>query len=108
MPRTRSRRVAVNTVCALLAAAAATVALRPSLLTDRLPDGLPFFGTRAVDTLPLPAGSERGPSPAAPFRGSPALRWADGAAGIVLPEARATGGLSKARVERPCGTPGTS
>lgn len=74
MPRTRSRRVAVNTVCALLAAAAATVALRPSLLTDRLPDGLIFFGTQAVDTLPLPAGSERGPSPAAPFRGSPALR----------------------------------
>lgn len=99
MPRTRSRRVAVNTVCALLAAEAATVALRPSLLTDRLPDGLTFFGTQAVGTLPLPAGSERGPSPAAPFRGSPALRWADGAAGIVLPEARATGGLSKARVE---------
>ncbi|MFD5906712.1 hypothetical protein ACFWHG_35170 [Streptomyces microflavus] len=91
MPRTRSRRVAVNTVCALLAAAAATLALRPSLLTDRLPDGLTFFGTQAVDTLPLPAGSERGPSPA--------LRRADGAAGIVLPEARATGGLSKARVE---------
>ncbi|MFJ7061185.1 hypothetical protein ACIQVA_26270 [Streptomyces microflavus] len=99
MPRTRRRRIAVNTVCALLTAAATTVALRPGLLTDHLPDGLTFFGTETVDTLPLPAEPERGPSRAEPFRGSPALRWADGAAGIVLPEARATGGLRKARVE---------
>lgn len=112
MLRTRSRRVAFNTVSALLAAAVAAVAMRPGLLTDHLPDGLPFLGTETVDTLPLPAESERptaapaaepvhrGPTRAEPFRGSPALRWADGAAGIVLPEARATGGLDRAQVER--------
>lgn len=112
MPRTRSRRVAVNTVSALLAAAVAAVAMRPGLLTDHLPDGLPFLRTEAVDTLPLPAASERpsaapaaepfhrGPTRAEPFRGSPALRWADGAAGITLPGARATGGLDRAQVER--------
>jgi hypothetical protein len=33
-----------------------------------------------------------------PFRGSPALRWADGADGIVVPEAKAVGGMSKKQV----------
>lgn len=35
----------------------------------------------------------------APFAGSPALTYADGEAGIVLPKARAAGGLSQERVE---------
>jgi hypothetical protein len=34
-----------------------------------------------------------------PFAGSPALRWADGEAGIVLPEAKAVGAVSAGRVE---------
>ncbi|MDX3691058.1 hypothetical protein PV726_12090 [Streptomyces europaeiscabiei] len=33
-----------------------------------------------------------------PFRGSPAARWGDGTAGIGLPEARATGWMSKGQV----------
>ncbi|WP_236246380.1 hypothetical protein [Streptomyces sp. CC210A] len=33
-----------------------------------------------------------------PFRGSPALRWADGAAGIEVPEAKAVGGFSQKQV----------
>ncbi|MFE5976336.1 hypothetical protein ACFQ64_29725 [Streptomyces sp. NPDC056460] len=37
---------------------------------------------------------------AEPFRGSPAVRWADGAAGITVPAARATGWMSKAQVEK--------
>ncbi|MEU7702932.1 hypothetical protein ACF064_20670 [Streptomyces sp. NPDC015492] len=35
-----------------------------------------------------------------PFRGSPAARWADGAAGISVPPARATGWMSTAQVEK--------
>ncbi|MFI9154681.1 hypothetical protein [Streptomyces sp. NPDC053367] len=34
-----------------------------------------------------------------PFRGSPAARWADGAAGITVPAARATGWMDAAQVE---------
>ncbi|WP_436992083.1 hypothetical protein [Streptomyces sp. enrichment culture] len=40
------------------------------------------------------------PTPAEPFRGSPAARWADGAAGITVPEARATGWMDAGQVER--------
>ncbi len=35
-----------------------------------------------------------------PFRGSPAARWADGAAGITVPAAKATGWMDAAQVER--------
>ncbi|MEU5719778.1 hypothetical protein AB0G71_29225 [Streptomyces sp. NPDC020403] len=81
------------------------VTMRPSLLTDHLPGG-----GDSVDAGPLPA--ETAPPTAAPaesdpdrptveepFRGSPALRWADGAEGITVPEARAVGGISTAQVE---------
>ncbi len=37
---------------------------------------------------------------AEPFRGSPAARWADGAAGIHVPPAKATGWMDTAQVER--------
>ncbi|MEU3606888.1 hypothetical protein AB0E83_15775 [Streptomyces sp. NPDC035033] len=40
------------------------------------------------------------PTLADPFRGSPAARWADGAAGIEVPAARATGWMDAAGVER--------
>ncbi|MYT73861.1 MULTISPECIES: hypothetical protein [unclassified Streptomyces] len=39
-------------------------------------------------------------TPAEPFRGSPAADWADGVAGLDLPEAAATGRMSKAQVAR--------
>ncbi|MFF9426539.1 hypothetical protein [Streptomyces sp. NPDC014746] len=35
-----------------------------------------------------------------PFLGSPAARWADGAAGITVPPAKATGWMDRAEVER--------
>lgn len=65
----------------------------------------------AQDGTPLAAESERpGEAPGAepdrhptlaePFRGSPAARWADGAAGITVPPARATGWMKAAEVER--------
>lgn len=40
------------------------------------------------------------PTLAEPFRGSPAARWADGAAGITVPPAEATGWMDTAQVER--------
>ncbi|MEV5598017.1 hypothetical protein [Streptomyces sp. NPDC052496] len=40
------------------------------------------------------------PTLAEPFRGSPAAGWADGAAGITVPPARATGWMGTAQVER--------
>ncbi|MFI8999522.1 hypothetical protein [Streptomyces sp. NPDC053541] len=98
-----------------LAAALALVAVRPQLFTALLPEtvtaALPSSWTdHPEDTTPLPAETTRptaAPSPvdpdrptlAEPFRGSPALRWADGAAGIELPPAKATGWMSKERVE---------
>ncbi|MGW2182787.1 hypothetical protein ACWCXX_32850 [Streptomyces sp. NPDC001732] len=47
-------------------------------------------------------GAELGlrPTLTEPFRGSPAARWADGAAGITVPPARATGWMDAAQVER--------
>ncbi|MGW7195311.1 hypothetical protein [Streptomyces chryseus] len=40
------------------------------------------------------------PTLAEPFRGSPAARWADGAAGITVPPAKATGWMDAAQVEK--------
>ncbi|MDR6977450.1 hypothetical protein J2X68_004169 [Streptomyces sp. 3330] len=90
-----------------VAVALAVVAMRPSLLP-----GDPFGTGRsgaAVAPSPLPAETaaptsapdsvdpER-PTLARPFAGSPALQWADGEAGIVLPKATPIGSLSKAQV----------
>ncbi|MFJ7291822.1 hypothetical protein [Streptomyces collinus] len=90
-----------------LAAAVALVALKPSLLP-----GDPF-GTGesgAAEASPLPdetsaptaapgAADPETPTLDRPFAGSPAERWADGEAGIVLPEAKAVGAVSEGRVE---------
>ncbi|MGW5420329.1 hypothetical protein [Streptomyces sp. NPDC003943] len=97
-----------------LAAAVAIVAVRPQLVTGVLPDGvtsaLPSSWTdHPGDTTPLAAETARPtaapdevdpdrPTLKEPFKGSPALRWADGAAGIELPEAKATGWMSKKQV----------
>ncbi|MFC5169717.1 hypothetical protein [Streptomyces mutomycini] len=84
------------------------VAMRPSLVTDHLPGGGDFVDTTplAAETAPptaAPSSDEPDPgrpTPEEPFRGSPALRWADGEAGIETPEARAVGGASKQEVEQ--------
>ncbi|WLW52808.1 hypothetical protein [Streptomyces sp. YU58] len=89
-----------------VAVAVAVVAMKPSLLP-----GDPF-GTGSPDVTASPLGEETAaptappgatdpetPTLDAPFAGSPALRWADGAAGIVPPEAKAVDGLPKERVE---------
>lgn len=85
--RSRKRRRLAAVLGFIVVVAALVVAMRPSLLTDRLPGG---------DDGP---GQDR-PTPAQPFLGSPALGWADGAAGIELPEAEAVGGMSEDEVEQ--------
>ncbi|WP_405692902.1 hypothetical protein [Streptomyces sp. NBC_01185] len=102
---TRRRRIA-GTLGFLVVVGILLVAMRPSLVTDILPGA-----DTTVDTLPLPAesapptgapagGDLERPTLAQPFRGSPALRWADGAEGIETPEAEAVGGMSRAEVEQ--------
>ncbi|MEU2390772.1 hypothetical protein [Streptomyces sp. NPDC007369] len=89
-------------------AALALVALRPELLIDRLTGKAEQRGAEA-SRGPLPAETAR-PSTAPsgtlpdrptlrePFRGSPAAQWADGAAGIEVPQARALNGVSTEQV----------
>ncbi|MFC9454921.1 hypothetical protein [Streptomyces sp. NPDC056983] len=98
-PRGKGRYV----VGLILAAGLLFVALDPGRVTD-------WFGGGGGDDTPLAAESERPGRPPAtesvdqqptlqhPFRGSPAARWGDGTAGITVPEARATGWMSKAQV----------
>ncbi|MFG3129107.1 hypothetical protein ACGFZU_15580 [Streptomyces tendae] len=111
MNGTRSRRRRIGAVAGVaLAVVLAAVAVRPSLVTEYLPGGEQEAGT-AVSSAPLPAETARpsaapgradqsgGPTVEQPFRGSPALRWADGADAIELPEAKAVAGMSKADAE---------
>ncbi|MGA4846784.1 hypothetical protein ACOBQB_11130 [Streptomyces sp. G5(2025)] len=88
----------------LVAVGLLVVALDPGMVTGW------FGGGGGGGGAPLAAESERPKqapaTPAAqrptveePFRGSPAARWGDGAAGIHLPAARATGWMSRTRVE---------
>ncbi|MFC9464760.1 hypothetical protein [Streptomyces coelicoflavus] len=102
----RRRWGAVVGVVAL--AAVAVIALRPSLVTDHFPGGeaetaaspgpLPAETARPTGAPGEPAGSEQA-TREHPFRGSPALRWADGADAIEVPEAKAVAGMSKADAE---------
>ncbi|MGP4047583.1 hypothetical protein [Streptomyces sp. 2A115] len=50
------------------------------------------------DQPPATAAAAQLPTVEEPFRGSPAVRWGDGTAGIGLPAARATGWMSKKQV----------
>ncbi|MEU2179277.1 hypothetical protein [Streptomyces thermolilacinus] len=87
---------------------AALAVLAVALFPQQL---LGWSGGRGEGGAPLAAesespreapGAEPGlrPTVAEPFRGSPAARWADGAAGITVPEARATGWMDADQVER--------
>ncbi|MEU8892446.1 hypothetical protein [Streptomyces sp. NPDC048442] len=99
----RPRRRTGWYVAGLLAALALLlVALAPGRV-------LGWFGGETGSTGPLAAESERPdqPPPAQdpqrptldePFKGSPAALWADGAAGITVPTAKATGWMNTAQV----------
>ncbi|MEU9418685.1 hypothetical protein [Streptomyces sp. NPDC048272] len=104
--RTGNRRLKAGAGIVFIAALALVV-VRPELLIDRL-TGEDSERATAQAAQPLPAESVRPtaapsadpdrPTLRDPFRGSPALQWAEGANAIEVPEAKAVGGLSKERV----------
>lgn len=106
-PAPRTRNKAWPVLGLLLVVALAVVAVAPGRVLDWFSGG---SGGGAAQ--PLAEESERPSEPPAtdaatelptldaPFRGSPAARWSDGAAGIHLPEAQATGWMTKDQVAR--------
>ncbi|MDX3384594.1 hypothetical protein PV682_24455 [Streptomyces niveiscabiei] len=106
--RARKRRRLWTFVGVPVAAALAFVAMKPSVIPGD-PFGTGSDGTDVAAT-PLPpetaapsaapgAVDPDAPTQARPFAGSPALQWADGAAGIVPPPATAVKGFTKAQVQ---------
>ncbi len=108
----RRRRI-VSAVGIVVAVGLAVVAVNPDWALSRLPGGLGdgFRGSEGAQAAPAtlpaetaaptaapPAEASETPTLEQPFRGSPAARYADGADGIVLPEAEAVGALSKEQV----------
>jgi hypothetical protein len=102
----KSRRGLWGVLGVAVAVVVAVVAVKPSLVP-----GDPFGGgtSSEVAASPLPqetaaptaapsAEAPRIPTLDDPFAGSPAKRWADGAAGIAVPKAKAVGGRSEAKV----------
>lgn len=89
-----------------LVVAVAVVAMKPSLLPgdpfgtspDAPVDALPLPAETTAPTAPPSADASGTPTLDRPFAGSPAERWADGAAGIVLPKATPVGSLTKQQV----------
>ncbi|MEU6764968.1 hypothetical protein ABZ916_20850 [Streptomyces sp. NPDC046853] len=80
------------------------VALAPGRVVDVFSgddsDSPPLAAETARPTGAPPTGSAQRPTEDEPFRGSPAARWANGAAGITVPKAKAVGWMSEAEVER--------
>ncbi|MCS0603466.1 hypothetical protein NX794_19925 [Streptomyces sp. LP11] len=100
-PRRRTRWYVIGLLASLVLLAAALVpgritglfgdddsGSRPAAAETSRPDGAP------------PTVSDRQPTLDEPYRGSPAARWASGAAGITVPRAKAVGWMSAAEVER--------
>ena len=106
-PRGGRRRKVWSVLGVALALGVVVVALKPSLLP-----GDPFGSAQSeVSASPLPEETAAPTAPPGsppadvptlerPFAGSPALQWADGEAGIVLPAAKAVGSASKQNVEQ--------
>ncbi|MFC7217325.1 hypothetical protein ACFQLX_03940 [Streptomyces polyrhachis] len=90
----------------LASVALLAVALDPGRVVgwfDGGPAGTPLAAESERPSQAPPAESDQRPTPDDPFRGSPAARWSDGAAGITVPEARATGWMDRAQVARALG-----
>ncbi|ULR52341.1 hypothetical protein [Streptomyces deccanensis] len=102
-PPPRRRGKGWYVVGLLVAVALLVVALAPGRVVG-------WFAGEGGASTPLAVESERPdqpppteaaalePTSKQPFRGSPAVRWGDGTAGLGLPEARATGWMSKDQV----------
>lgn len=103
-PARRRGRKGWYVVGLLAAAGLLAVALAPGRLTgwfgggDGGGEGTPLAVESARPDQPPPTEAARLPTLDQPFKGSPAARWGDGTAGIGLPEARATGWMSKKQV----------
>ncbi|MFL5996611.1 MAG: hypothetical protein ACJ736_20275 [Streptomyces sp.] len=104
----KSRRGLWGVLGVAVAVVVAVVAVKPSLVP-----GDPFGGGTSAEASSSPLPEETTAPTAAPsaeasaiptlddpFAGSPAKRWADGAAGIAVPKAKAVGGLSQAKAEQ--------
>ncbi|MFF4846978.1 hypothetical protein [Streptomyces sp. NPDC001194] len=104
--RGRGKRRVKAAAAVVFIAALALIAVRPELVIDKITGKA---GRNDAAREPLPAETARPSAPPSavdpdrptlkePFKGSPALQWADGAAGIEVPEAQAVGGMSKEQV----------
>ncbi|MEV6859691.1 hypothetical protein AB0M44_01595 [Streptosporangium subroseum] len=100
--RRRNRRIAAFAVLAIVAAAGLFVAYRPEVVSmipgvvsERFPsvnmDAALRLGPVPEETAPVDVRPPKIP----PFEGSPAKDYADGVQGLVMPAAKATGGLSR-------------
>ncbi|MDI5967233.1 hypothetical protein [Streptantibioticus silvisoli] len=103
MTRERLRRPARTLVPAVIGVGVVLLVMSQSAATSGTPGGGRTAPPSVWLTPGTPSGTPTAPDAAAPtaahpFAGSPAVNWADGAAGIVPPAARAVGGLSRAQV----------
>ncbi|MFJ6635494.1 hypothetical protein ACIQMR_29475 [Streptomyces sp. NPDC091376] len=97
----RKRRRLVAVLGVLVAVGLSVVAVRPELVTGEAAreESAPLAAETARPTAaPSAELFPDRPTLKEPFRGSPAVGWAAGAAGIELPEAKAVGGMSKEQV----------
>ncbi|MFE3582783.1 hypothetical protein [Streptomyces vinaceus] len=104
--RGRGKRRLKAAAAIVFIAALALIAVRPELVIDRVTGKAeraqkarePLAAETARPSAPPSAVDPDRPTPKEPFKGSPALQWADGAAGIEIPQAQAVGGMSKEQV----------
>ncbi|MEU8825786.1 hypothetical protein [Streptomyces sp. NPDC048636] len=103
-PARPERRTGWYVVGLLASLVLLVVALAPGwtvdLFTGDDPDSPPLAAETARPTQAPPGQAAQRPTRDEPFRGSPAARWASGAAGITVPKARAVGWMSEAEVGR--------
>jgi hypothetical protein len=104
----KSRRGLWGVLGVAVAVVVAVVAVKPSLVPGDLFGGgtsseaasSPLPEETAAPTAAPSAETSAIPTLDDPFAGSPAKRWADGAAGISVPKAEAVGGRSRAQVAK--------
>ena len=98
------RRKVWSAIGVLLAVGVAVVALKPSLVlpgSDSEPAAAPASPLAPETSRPsgAPADAAGLPTRQRPFTGSPAARWAAGAAAIEVPKAKPVSGVSAARIQ---------